>query len=443
MTQLSAQQLAGIEKIKDWHVGATLNGMTGFGADVFRLFGYAGTGKTTMAKEIPAALGLDGPKDVYYGTFTGKAAHVLRQKGAAPVSTIHSAIYLPTTSEEARQALIDARMNLEAAKSSVIKARDAEVPESIMAELEARVPELEATIPELEANAKRLRWEWNPDGDWSNASLIILDEVSMVSAKLAADVEAYGVPILVLGDPAQLPPIEGGGYYTNAKPDHLLTEIHRFALDNPITALATRVRESSGAALGLTADDMTPRSVRHAMEHDQILCWKNKTRWSLIKAIRTLKGLPEGQPVAGDRIMILTNNRDMAIFNGQQMDVLDSRPGALGPTLTLRTEEGREVTMPVFSDGFLGQEMQEQAKKSGAGLKGNRALATFADAITVHKAQGSEWPSVYVVNETAPMISMTTRDKGRTEGIAQGRQWLYTAVTRAQETVTITAPRSN
>jgi exodeoxyribonuclease V len=454
MTQLSAQQLAGIEKIHNWYANVyDADGqMASFSANVFRLFGYAGTGKTTMAKEIPEALGLEGR--VRYGTFTGKAAHVLRQKGAEPVSTIHSGIYMPTTSAEARAELEAARAELEeledvARQLAALKhdeARGALVVglgwASVM-EFAGHLDETRERIPELEAATKRLSWEWNPDSEWARAGLIILDEVSMVSAKLAADVEAYGVPILVLGDPAQLPPVEGGGYYTNAQPDHLLTEIHRFAAENPITALATRIRESQGAGLGLVPDDMTPRSVRHAMEHDQILCWKNKTRWSLIQAIRTLKGLPEGLPVAGDRIMVLSNNRDMAVFNGQQMDVLDSRPGALGPTLTLKTEEGHEVTMPVFSDGFLGQEMQEQAKKSGAGIRGNRALATFADAITVHKAQGSEWNSVYVVNETPPMMSMTARSKGQNEAIAQARQWLYTSVTRAQERVTITAPRAN
>jgi exodeoxyribonuclease-5 len=435
MTQLSAQQLAGIEKIRNWYQTDTQR-WPGAGG-VFRLFGYAGTGKTTMAKEIPDALGLTGPKDVFYGTYTGKAAHVLRQKGAAPVSTIHSGIYMPMASREAMAALENARREL-----ADLKADDQAVFNGTEDLRAVEIYELEQSIPALEAAARRVSFEWNPDSDWAHARLIILDECSMVDAKLAADVEAYGVPILVLGDPAQLPPVEGGGYYTNAKPDHMLTEIHRFALENPITALATRVRESADNTLGLTRADLTPRSVRDAMEHDQILCWRNKTRWSLVKTIRQLRGRPAGQPVAGDRIMILTNNRDLAVFNGQQMDVLDSRPDTVGHVLRLRTEEGAEVTMPVFVDGFQGQEMQEAAKNGGLGQRKGRALATFADAITVHKAQGSEWPSVYVVNETAPMVDMTARRKGAAAGLEQGRQWLYTAVTRASDRVTITARRA-
>lgn len=432
MTQLAAQQEAGIEKIREWYSGPQ-SGRHGDPGQIFRLFGYAGTGKTTMAKMIPEALGL---RDVRYGTFTGKAAHVLRSNGAGPVSTIHSAIYMPTTSLEARQKLEEARAELEdwniLGGTGVVNGVD----------VAQRVKELETEIPELEAAARRLAWEWNPESEWASADLIIADEVSMVNEKLARDIEAYGVPILVLGDPAQLPPVEGGGYYTNAKPDHLLTEIHRQALENPITALATRVRESTGMDLGLTAGNFTPANVREAMEHDQVLCWSNKRRWAMINVMRKLWGRPEGEPVAGDRIMCLTNNKDLAVFNGQQFEVLEVAPGALGPTLTVRTEEGQEKSIPCFSDGFLGREMQDQAKNSGAGQKGNRMLATFAQAITVHKAQGSEWDSVYVVNESAAMMSMTMRRKGPGAAATDGRRWMYTACTRARQTLTITAPRT-
>ena len=58
---------------------------------VFRLFGYAGTGKTTLAKHF--AEHVDG--DVLFAAFTGKAALVMRSKGCADASTIHSMIYRP------------------------------------------------------------------------------------------------------------------------------------------------------------------------------------------------------------------------------------------------------------------------------------------------------------------------------------------------------------
>jgi exodeoxyribonuclease-5 len=423
MVNLSDQQSAGIEKIKSWYENAG----DGFGADVFALFGPAGTGKTTMARAIPEALGVS---NVRYGTFTGKAAHVLRSKGATPVSTIHSAIYFPTTSQEAKDKLREVRDELS----------DLESLDGASDEGGERVAALEAMIPGLEADARRLAWEWNPESEWASADLIILDEVSMVGAKLAGDIEMYGTPIIVLGDPAQLPPVEGGGYYTDRPASFLLDQIHRQALESPVLELATRIRLSADERLGMTPDDTEPASLAAAMEADQVVVWSNKRRWAMIDAMRRKLGRPAGEVVPGDRIMCLTNNKDLAVFNGQQFEVLAVTPATLGPTLTVLTEEGQKRDIPTYADGFQGQELQVQAKNSGAGMRGGRMLATFAQAITVHKAQGSEWGHVYVVNETPTMIWSAGRREGQRAAVAQARQWAYTAVTRASERVTVTSP---
>lgn len=416
MTTLTAQQRAGIEKIRQWYHDQE----QGFGADNFRLFGPAGTGKTTMAKAIPSALGLT---NVRYGTFTGKAAHVLRSKGAGPVSTIHSGIYYPTTSEDAKERLRLAQVEL---------ARLTAEPAPTGMEC-ARMASLPGEIQILQAESRRLAWEWNPMSEWASAELIILDEVSMVGAKLAADIEAYGVPVLVLGDPAQLPPVDGGGYYTDAEPDFLLTEIHRQALESPVLELATRIRLSTDSRLGLTPADTEPASVDAAMEADQVLVWSNRRRWAMITVMRRKLGFPEGKVVPGDRIMCLTNNKELAVFNGQQFTVLDAG--------RLQDDEGRVRDIEMYDDGFAGMEMQKQAKDGGLGIRGKKMLATYAQAITVHKAQGSEWPHVYVVDETPAMMSMVARREGAAAALEQGRQWLYTACSRASDQVTVTAAR--
>lgn len=450
MTTLTAEQQAGIEKIKAWYSEVTDREFDGFDGPVspFRLFGCAGTGKTTMAKAIPEALGLN---NVRYATFTGKAAHVLRRKGAQPVGTIHSGIYYPTVDQEAKDKLRAARDELAGLEALNAEIQAEKATDPVMAgallvtagwadmlEFSGALDEIRERVSALEAATRRLAWEWNPDSEWAFADLIILDEVSMVGAKLAADIERYGVPVLVLGDPAQLPPVEGGGYYIDAQPDHLLTEIHRQALESPVLELATRVRLSTDSRLGMTADDMRPATLGEALEADQVLCWSNPRRWKLIVAMRRMLGRPEGTVVPGDRVMCLANNKDLGVFNGQQFDVLETFPGALGPTLVLRDDEGHERHIAVFADGFAGQEIQEQAKKSGAGWKGHRMLATFANAITVHKAQGSEWGHVYVVNETPAMMSMAARRTGQADAIEQARKWLYTAVSRASDRVTVT-----
>src|SRR3954469_6095078 len=163
------------------------------GRAIFRLFGYAGTGKTTLARHI--ADSADGK--VLFAAFTGKAAQVMRNKGCHGASTIHSLIY--------------------------------------------RTRESGAETPTFELFA---------DAPASKAKLIVIDECSMVDAELGRDLKSFGVPLLVLGDPAQLPPIQGGGFFTDAKPDVMLTEVHRQARDNPIVRLSMDIREGKRLSPG-------------------------------------------------------------------------------------------------------------------------------------------------------------------------------------------------
>src|SRR6201982_199992 len=186
---------------------------------VFRLFGYAGTGKTTLAKHIAA--GVDGK--VLFAAFTGKAASVMRQKGCTGASTIHSLIYRARESEE------------------------------------------EAPSFDL----------WH-DSPAAKARLIVIDECSMVDAELGRDLLSFHVPVLVLGDPAQLPPIQGGGFFTDQTPDAMLTEVHRQALGDPIVRLSMEVR--AGHTLIPARDGLTEVVRRGdfdpvpALETDKKLC---------------------------------------------------------------------------------------------------------------------------------------------------------------------------
>jgi len=110
---------------------------------VFRLFGYAGVGKTTLARHVAQ----DARGDAVFAAFTGKAALVMRSKGCTGATTIHALIYRAT-----------------------------------------------------EADDGAPKFKLNHDGPASRAGLIVIDECSMVDAELGRDLLSFGKPILVLGD---------------------------------------------------------------------------------------------------------------------------------------------------------------------------------------------------------------------------------------------------
>ena len=98
----------------------------------------------------------------------------------------------------------------------------------------------------MEAERKRLAqpaFTLNQFSPVKDAGLVVIDECSMVDDRMGQDLLSFGTKVLVLGDPAQLPPVRGSGFFTDTEtPDVMLTEIHRQAKDNPIIAMATKVR---------------------------------------------------------------------------------------------------------------------------------------------------------------------------------------------------------
>src|SRR5713226_4156256 len=93
MPTFSPQQDTALKTVGEWLKEKRGRGNT---PSIFRLFGYAGTGKTTLARHL--AEGVDGK--VLFAAFTGKAACVMRSKGCRGASTIHRLIYKPPESRE-------------------------------------------------------------------------------------------------------------------------------------------------------------------------------------------------------------------------------------------------------------------------------------------------------------------------------------------------------
>jgi len=362
MVEWSPQQDEALKAVSGWLKDRN-------GAQVFRLFGWAGTGKSTLAVHLA-----QGVKAVKYAAFTGKAALVMRKHGCKGASTIHSLIY------------------------SLISDKDGEP-----------------------------KFALDPDSEAASADLIVIDEVSMVDENLGRDLLSFGTKVLVLGDPFQLPPVAGAGFFTSAEPDIMLTEIHRQARDNPIIRMSVDIREGEylengryGESLVIGRGEVDRAAVEEA---DQVLVGRNKTRVDYNDRLRELKGLPRHEPVVGDRLVCLRNNPVKKLLNGQIWTIAE-----------VRKRDGQRYSMVLDADdpGIKSQAKVITHEAFFAGEEDSLAWPerrqfdefTFGYCLTVHKAQGSQWDNVYLFDE-----SFVFRE--------DRRRWLYTGVTRASERITV------
>jgi ATP-dependent exoDNAse (exonuclease V) alpha subunit len=363
--EFSPQQDQALKAIADWHKAARKRR----GEPVFRLFGYAGTGKTTLARHI--AEGIDG--EVLFAAFTGKAAAVMRDRGCGEAQTLHSLIYRS-------------------------KDQKSEEPTFVL----------------------------NRQSDVKKAELVIVDECSMVDAELGTDLLSFGVPVLVLGDPAQLPPVKGGGFFTEHEPDIMLTEVHRQAQGDPIIRLSMLAREGERLPLGVFGESKVIRrdeiDAAQILAADQVLVGRNETRRKYNARIRALLGHVDPLPSKEEKLVCLRNNRQKGLLNGSTWTVklVGERSGEF-VHMRVAPEEGVGATVKVvvpraFFEG-IGEDIPWEIRRHVEEFD-------YGYALTVHKAQGSQWDSVVLFDESFAFREHRAR-------------WLYTAVTRAAKTLTV------
>ena len=419
----SPQQAAAIAAIEDWFRRRTRE------QQVFRLFGYAGTGKTTITRHAIGELGLEpmdrtgGAGGVLYAAFTGKAALVMTRKGT-PASTIHSLIY--KVSEATPEEIERVTRELETLRKGV---RSMGPAERSFAETQIRRLELRL------ADIHQPRFILNEQSLVRDADLIVLDEVSMVGAEMASDLLAFGKPILVLGDPGQLPPIKGDGAFTDADPDVMLTDIHRQAETSAIIRLATLARQSMPIPYGehddfvwkMRRSDIGPHQF---LKGGQVICGRNATRLFLNTAMKQAAGFPYAYPRGlGEKIICLKNRHDLGLVNGMFLDLSDIRDESpLAFSASVRTEDGASVPgRQRFYKGHFDDHVAYDAERLRRDWRDMRGLveSVWGYAITCHKAQGSQWENVIVYDDG---LGRTAEDRAR---------WLYTAITRAEQGLVI------
>lgn len=481
----SAQSRA-IAEIKDWYVNRSKD------QQVFRLFGYAGTGKTTLTKYAISDLGLSmfkppkkqrkefdlgayskvAPKampwhiddesdyspneliayrgddpdrpipDVYFMAFTGKASLVMERSGT-PAQTIHSTIMnvFEATDEQiemAERKLIELRQMAETRSGD----------ERIMAYAAAV-----AFYQNLE-RMKKPGWSLDPEADIGHTKLIVMDEVSMVDEELAGYVMSFGIPILVIGDPGQLPPIKGEGAFTSQEPDVMLEEIHRQALESPIIRLATMARMGQRIPMGFYGDkvakmDRLKISTDQLLRADQVICGLNVTRYQLNAAMRNRLGfyqlavdkhnfgaLPSGENLPDaygvmrpEKIICLKNDSPQHLVNGMFIEIENIKSMMDNEKFEARiiTEDGTIIQRTqCYAGAFINHYEFDKDRESREWKSRKYSVqSTYGWAITCHKAQGSQYKNVILYDDRW----------GR--GADQRRKWLYTGITRAEEGLVI------
>lgn len=251
----------------------------------FVLSGYAGTGKTSLIKEIVAVLTTETRKRIAVLSLTGRAVSVLREKGVLYTNTIHSFLYEP---------IIENEVLIGFARKSVDKIR------SLV------------------------------DG-------IIIDEASMVNEELFDHLLSLELPILFVGDSEQLPPISKTNFNVMDVADISLTEIHRQAADNPIIQLSQYIRETGrisrrwedGKHIRFINRERLTKSFIAKEKPDIICCGFNNTRKNLNALVRSAYGYTAETPEVGETIMCLKNkcigDSMSYVHNGELCQVINTR----------------------------------------------------------------------------------------------------------------------
>ncbi len=395
-TNWSPQQRTALDRVGRW--------LKAKDKPVFQLAGFAGTGKTTLAKHLASTV--DGP--VYFAAYTGKAAHVLSKSGATNVSTIHKLIYTPKGKSQQRL------KDLEAERAKLLTHKP--VPTTML-------EKVEAAIQAEKINLARPMFQLNSESPLLGAALLVVDEYSMIDTQMGEDLLSFGCPILALGDPGQLPPVHGTSFFSD-KPDILLTEIHRQARDNPIIWMSQEVREGRVLRPGFYGSSRVvpyqqlPRDELRSvvLSTDQLLVGRNATRILSNRRARELLGRTNALPQAGDKLVCLRNNHEVGLLNGQLWKArADSIFDGDYVLLDIESEEGARVEVSAHPHYFHGNKPDYWERKDAEEFD-------YGYALTVHKSQGSAWPSVLLFDE------WFGKDR---------RQWLYTAITRAAERIDV------
>lgn len=353
----------------------------------FEISGGAGTGKTTIVRQIISLLELDN-NEVLFMAYVGKATLELTKKGNN-AKTIHSTIYdLQETvkkDENGNEIRIDGRV---ITTFKFVK---------------------KSSLPK-------------------NIKLLVIDEGAMVPENIAKDILSFNIPVIVLGDMNQLPPVFGESYFLQ-NPDVVLTEPMRFALNSPIVYLANQVLNNEVIRFGKYTDkcyviDKDMITDKMLLKSDIVICGRNKTRQCLNSKVRNdILHIRNNDPVIGDRIICRKNNWLIEPLQGNIYLI----NGMIGNIERIDKESYDKQSicidfLPEFleNDKFVDIRIDYKALTEWKEpLVHVHNKFEYAYAITCHLSQGSEYDNVLIYNERFGDDDFY-------------KKWLYTAITRSK-----------
>jgi len=431
-------------------------------AGVMAVIGKAGSGKTLLLAELYKALEQAGV-EVVSGDYesrkksddrrtlailapTNKAASVLRLRGV-PATTIHRILYTPVYDPE-----------FEKIAEWLAGQGDQPEIEGLTEEALARAAafyEKNKSIPGALAAAGLRGSDFITGWKRREEPLDIgfVDEASMLDDRQFEDLKEIFPNLILFGDPAQLAPVnQSGSMVFDALPEPrrlILNRIHRQEAGNPILDLAHALADPQ---LGFEdfermIEDTARRDERvvwgqrvevDLMARSPVLVWRNNTRIRLINAFRAVYGAPEDALIEGEPL--ICDGIELPIKHRKKRLDLEAR-GLIKGAQVIFLGAGRK---PGFSRlHVMGAEDPQVSAASIVKIEkpdeeepfipyAARMGATFLHgaAVTIHKAQGSQWDTTQVF---APDIYAAAR-MGRVEaGQPLWKRLAYVAITRAQE----------
>lgn len=466
---LSTDQANALDRVTDWYHSHNTtiihcNGgrkSTGLGtcpstphthgsghAPVISMGGLAGTGKTTLMQALERSLGIQ----AVFGTPTHKAAAVLRKKLSGDqshrVRTYHSLIYhmnpvyhCDTTGKIVRR-VVD---------NCVCGQDDAcQCP----ARFDPCTPKADHSCKVREELAEERRKYLG-----GHREIVIIDESSMLSEETVEDIRSFGVPVVLVGDHGQLPPVKAEMNRWIKNPEVLLTQIHRQGADSGILQAAydvrhhgylTQQRYGHGDAVRYPLSSPVMQGVfdRWVPSPERVII----THSNRLRAEINAAHHGGGPPRAGDRVVALggqvydtvrvvmegasyrATSEFLQVYNGMTGTVRHVHDRG-GPTLDLVVElddhpiatPGSPVCLLIGGACRAQFGAERDLWKNSPDRPKDSRLWDYAYGLTAHKAQGSEFEQVIVMDEGAPA------------GIYP--QWLYTSLTRAKNAVIVASYR--